>query len=173
MLRRIFMRRSTRKKPSHAGGPESEMPAVGEARAAPTRQAGSVDSSERRDPEADRLHRTGILAAIRAMHQPFVHLSTQIEVLRRNPATAVDRVEDLRQTLSNLEKGLQSLGVQFVGHPGGWEGFDPDLHQPLSSSVALEPGATVEVAFMGVEFDGKILQKALVRPAGEPESSLP
>lgn len=57
---------------------------------------------------------------------------------------------------------LEGAGLEPIGRVGEATEFDPALAEPLAAGVALSPGATVVVRFIGYRYKGEVLRKALV-----------
>ncbi|GEC08531.1 hypothetical protein SSP24_61860 [Streptomyces spinoverrucosus] len=89
---------------------------------------------------------------------PLVQLSTQAHLHRSG--TAQLRTGDVVEVGTRLLRLLRDVGVDTVGEPGAAQPFDPDLHEPLSATVAPAPGEPVLVRVVGLSCDGRIVRKA-------------
>jgi molecular chaperone GrpE (heat shock protein) len=88
---------------------------------------------------------------------PVTQLLTQAHLLEEGkPVQAKDVLLVAKRLISTLEDN----GLTIVGQVGETVSFDSNLHEPLSASTAINPGAEVVVRFAGVSYQGKVIRKA-------------
>lgn len=73
--------------------------------------------------------------------------------------------QDVLVLVKKIIKGLQENGLTLSGQIGQVVVYNPDLHAPVSNDTPLSPGKDVLIRFVGVNYKGKLLRKALVDPA--------
>jgi molecular chaperone GrpE (heat shock protein) len=88
---------------------------------------------------------------------PVTQLLTQAHLLEEGkPVQAKDVLLVAKRLISTLEDN----GLTIVSQVGETVSFDSNLHEPLSASTAINPGAEVVVRFAGVSYQGKVIRKA-------------
>jgi molecular chaperone GrpE (heat shock protein) len=88
---------------------------------------------------------------------PVTQLLTQAHLLEQGkPVQAKDVLLVAKRLISTLEDN----GLTIVSQVGETVSFDSNLHEPLSASTAISPGAEVVVRFAGVFYQGKVIRKA-------------
>jgi molecular chaperone GrpE (heat shock protein) len=97
---------------------------------------------------------------------PVAQLHTQAHLLEQGrPVPA----RDVMAVARRLVRVLEDHGLTPESSVGARVPFDPDRHEPLSAATAIRPGRPVVVRFVGMRYQGKLLRKAGVEPAGVEE----
>ena len=87
---------------------------------------------------------------------PVTQLLTQAHLLEDGkPVQAKDVLLVAKRLIGTLEDN----GLTVVGQVGETVSFDSNLHEPLSASSKVSPGAEVVVRFAGVSYQGKVIRK--------------
>ena len=73
------------------------------------------------------------------------------------------QARDLLPLLTPLDSALERLGFERIGQPGERVDFGPTRHQMAGAQPPPEPGAPVEVVFVGYLEGGEVLRKAQVK----------
>ena len=94
---------------------------------------------------------------------PVVQLLTQTHLLEVEDKPV--QAKDVLALVKRLVRTLEDNGLTLVGSVGETAPFDPNHHEPLSSSVSLEPRDRVTLRFVGVAYQGRLLRKAGVEAA--------
>ena len=88
---------------------------------------------------------------------PVTQLLTQAHLLEQGKPV---QAKDVLLVAKRLISALEDNGLTIVGQVGETVSFDSNLHEPLSASTAINPGAEVVVRFAGVSYQGKVSRKA-------------
>jgi molecular chaperone GrpE (heat shock protein) len=94
---------------------------------------------------------------------PVVQLLTQTHLLEVEDKPV--QAKDVLALVKRLVRTLEDNGLTLVGSVGATAPFDLNHHEPLSSSVSLEPGDRVTLRFVGVAYQGRLLRKVGVEAA--------
>lgn len=94
---------------------------------------------------------------------PVVQLLTQTHLLEVEDKPV--QAKDVLALVKRLVRTLEDNGLTLMGSVGATAPFDPNHHEPLSSSVSLEPGDRATLRFVGVAYQGRLLRKAGVEAA--------
>ena len=70
------------------------------------------------------------------------------------------QAKDVLLVAKRLIRTLEDNGLTIVSQVGETVSFDSNLHEPLSASSEISPGAEVVVRFAGVSYRGKVIRKA-------------
>ena len=94
---------------------------------------------------------------------PVAHLLTQAHLLERDGKPI--QAEDVLTVARRLVRVLEDHGLTLEGSMGETLPFDPNLHEPLSTEAALQPGEPVVIKFVGASYGGAVLKKSgVARP---------
>ena len=97
---------------------------------------------KRAGQEAERARESGLDSAVLPVLSVYDDLQRAIEAAEgADPASIVPGVQSV---LATLERNLENLGIDAVGHVG--ETFDPDLHEALTSLPTEEAGKADTIA---------------------------
>ena len=88
---------------------------------------------------------------------PVSQLLTQAHLLEEGKPV---QAKDVLLVAKRLIRSLEDNGLTIVGQVGETVSFDSNLHEPLSASSEVSPGAEVAVRFAGVSYQGKVIRKA-------------
>ena len=88
---------------------------------------------------------------------PVTQLLTQAHLLDEGKPV---QAKDVLLVAKRLILTLEDNGLTIVGQVGETVSFDSNLHEPLSASSEVNPGAEVVVRFTGVSYRGKVIRKA-------------
>lgn len=88
---------------------------------------------------------------------PVTQLLTQAHLLQQGKPV---QAKDVLLVAKRLIRSLEDNGLTVVGQVGETVSFDSNLHEPLSASSEVSPGAEVVVRFAGVSYRGKVIRKA-------------
>lgn len=91
---------------------------------------------------------------------PASQMMTQAELLENQNKPVQAR--DVLSVARRLVRAAERRGMQFEGCVGEQVAYDPNRHAPLNAETAPQVGQTVTIRFVGVTYQGKILQKAIV-----------
>ncbi len=111
----------------------------------------------------DEVARADVQRLLKAIATPVVQLVTlsHLNEADLNEAGATEvRTKDVLDVAMRLVRALGQEGVAMLGGIGETEPFDPDRHDPLSTSAPLRPGQPVTVRVVGLAHQGRILRKA-------------
>lgn len=100
-----------------------------------------------------------MLALFEAISVPCAQLITQQYLHAQKKSV---QVRDTLQITNRLIRELENAGLIAIGTPGQTTAYDPTLHSPLDSSIALEPGQTVTIKLVGFHCKESILLRAMV-----------
>jgi molecular chaperone GrpE (heat shock protein) len=115
-------------------------------------------------PEAERLARSEVERFAALMAVPLTQFLTQ-EHLHRTGIAEV-QVSSVIDVGLRLMRVLGGAGVEPIGTVGASEPFDPDRHDPLSTSASPDPGQQVVVRVVGLALRHQVLRKAGIEVAG-------
>jgi molecular chaperone GrpE (heat shock protein) len=96
---------------------------------------------------------------------PVAQLLTHAHLLEAEGKALQAR--DVLAVARRLVRLLEDEGLTAEGRVGAAVAFDPDRHEPLGGDFAPRPGQTVVVRLVGVSWQGRVLSRAGVGPAGE------
>ncbi len=88
---------------------------------------------------------------------PVTQLLTQTYLLEQGKPV---QAKDVLLVAKRLIRTLEDNGLTIVSQVGETFSFDSNLHEPLSASSEISPGAEVVVRFAGVSYRGKVIRKA-------------
>ena len=88
---------------------------------------------------------------------PVTQLLTQSHLLEQGKPL---QAKDVLLVSKRLIRSLEDNGLTVVSQVGETVSFDSNLHEPLSVSSEVSPGAEVVVRFAGVSYRGKVIRKA-------------
>jgi molecular chaperone GrpE (heat shock protein) len=88
---------------------------------------------------------------------PVTQLLTQAHLLEQGKPV---QAKDVLLVAKRLIRTLEDNGLTIVSQVGETVSFDSNLHEPLSASTEISPGAEVVVRFAGVSYQGKVIRKA-------------
>jgi molecular chaperone GrpE (heat shock protein) len=88
---------------------------------------------------------------------PVTQLLTQAHLLEESKPV---QAKDVLLVAKRLIRTLEDNGLTVVSQVGETVSFDSNLHEPLSASTEISPGAEVVVRFAGVSYEGKVIRKA-------------
>jgi molecular chaperone GrpE (heat shock protein) len=117
---------------------------------------------EERVTAAVRAERERLLAEAAA---PVAQLLTQAHLLEVEGKPVQAR--DVLTVARRLVRLLEDEGLTAEGRVGETVAFDPARHEPLGGDFAPQPGQPVVVRLVGMSWQGRVLRKAGVGPAGE------
>ena len=106
----------------------------------------------------DDVARADVQRLLGAIATPVAQLVT-LSHLHDASATEV-QVKDVLNVAMRLVRALGEEGLVRFGAVGETVPFDPDRHDPLSTTALLQPGQPVAVRFVGLSHAGRILRKA-------------
>jgi molecular chaperone GrpE (heat shock protein) len=92
---------------------------------------------------------------------PVAQLQTQAHLLEEGQPV---RGRDVMAVAQRLVRLLEDQGLTLEGRVGESVPYDPNRHEALSAEMALQPGRSVIVRFVGVGYRGRLLRKAGVEP---------
>jgi molecular chaperone GrpE (heat shock protein) len=128
---------------------------------------------ERLNSEIERLRRASQVASgehtaarLRALYNDLAAPVTQLHTLQ-HLVEAQDKPVQSRDILAIVQRLLSHLQEHHLvleGQIGQQTFYDPDRHHPLSAYQTPQPGQPVTIRFVGVSYQGEILQKAGVAP---------
>ncbi|WP_168801704.1 nucleotide exchange factor GrpE [Glycomyces buryatensis] len=118
--------------------------------------------------EIKRQSRESTERIVGAMAVPLTQFLMQAHL--HDSGTAEVKVDDVVEVGRRLMRVLRGAGIDQVGTIGAPEPFDPDRHDPLSTSQTPEPGRPVVVRVVGLSFQGRVLRKAGIEPHVPEES---
>jgi molecular chaperone GrpE len=111
--------------------------------------------------EAERARDSGLDSAVLPALVVFDDLKRALDAADgADPAAIIPGVQSV---LATLERGLEALGIESVGHVG--DTFDPDLHEALTSlpTDETEKSDTIaEVFQVGFQKGGRLIRPARV-----------
>jgi molecular chaperone GrpE len=111
--------------------------------------------------EAERARDSGLDSAVLPALVVFDDLKRALDAADgADPAAIVPGVQSV---LATLERSLEALGVESVGHVG--DAFDPDLHEALTSlptDEAEKSDTIAEVFQVGFQKGGRLIRPARV-----------
>jgi molecular chaperone GrpE (heat shock protein) len=111
---------------------------------------------------AIRAERAPLLAEAAA---PVAQLLTQAHLLEVEGKPVQAR--DVLAVARRLVRLLEDEGLAPEGRVGETVAFDPDRHEALGGGFAPRPGQPAVVRLVGISWQGRVLRKAGVGPAGE------
>ena len=88
---------------------------------------------------------------------PVTQLLTQAHLLEQGKPV---QAKDVLIVAKRLIRTLEDNGLTVVNQVSETVSFDSNLHEPLSASSEISPGAEVVVRFAGVSYQGKVIRKA-------------
>ncbi len=88
---------------------------------------------------------------------PVTQLLTQAHLLDEGKPV---QAKDVLLVAKRLIRTLEDNGLTIVNQVGKTVSFDSNLHESLSASTEISPGAEVVVRFAGVSYQGKVIRKA-------------
>jgi molecular chaperone GrpE (heat shock protein) len=88
---------------------------------------------------------------------PVTQLLTQSHLLEEEKPV---QAKDVLLVAKRLIRTLEDSDLTIVSQVGETVSFDSNLHEPLSASTAINPGAEVVVRFAGVSYQSKVIRKA-------------
>ena len=88
---------------------------------------------------------------------PVTQLLTQAHLLDEGKPV---QAKDMWLVAKRLIRSLGDNGLTVISQVGETVSFDSNLHEPLSASSEVSPGAEVVVRFAGVSYQGKVIRKA-------------
>ena len=88
---------------------------------------------------------------------PVTQLLTQAHLLEQGKPV---QAKDVLLVAKRLIRTLEDNGLTIVSQVGETVFFDSNIHEPLSASTEISPGAEVVVRFAGVSYQGKVIRKA-------------
>ena len=88
---------------------------------------------------------------------PVTQLLTQAHLLEEGKPV---QAKDVLLVAKRLIRTLEDSGLTLVGRVDETVSFNSNLHEPLSASSEISPGAEVVVRFAGVSYQGKVIRKA-------------
>lgn len=91
---------------------------------------------------------------------PSSQILTQADLLENQGKPVQAR--DVLTIARRMVKVLERHGVSFEGPLGKQVDYDPNLHTPLNSSSAPQPGQPVSIRFAGARYKSKIIYKSVV-----------
>jgi molecular chaperone GrpE (heat shock protein) len=106
-------------------------------------------------------------ALLAAVAVPVTQLLTQAHLVELEGRAVETR--DVLTVARRLVRALEDAGLRVEGEIGAQVPFDPDHHALLSATARPRRGEPVVVRFAGVSYAGKVLRKAGVEPASDPE----
>ena len=89
---------------------------------------------------------------------PVAHLLTQAYLLERDGKPI--QAQDVLTVARRLVRVLEDHGLTLEGSVGETLPFDPNLHEPLSTEAALQPGEPVVIKFVGASYGSTVLRKS-------------
>ena len=111
---------------------------------------------------ADASREAAVQARLLAVFTDLASSAAQF-LLQLDLADKPNRSLQIRDTLAvarNILRTLQNHGLEISEPSGTAAGFDPALHEPLSSMDILQPGQPVRVRLPGLSYRGQRLRKA-------------
>ena len=88
---------------------------------------------------------------------PVTQLLTQAHLLEQGKPV---QAKDVLLVAKRLIRTLEDNGLTIVSQVGETVFFDSNIHEPLSASTEISPGAEVVVRFAGVSYQGKVIRKS-------------
>ena len=119
--------------------------------------------------EATERGRAEVGQLVDSMGASLVQLMTQAQ-LHRNGTVQV-RVDDVVAVGTRLMRSLRAAGVDTLGELGEEVAFDPDRHDPLSTTGAPEAGVPVRIRVVGLSYQDRVLRRAGVEPVAADRDS--
>lgn len=116
------------------------------------------------EEQAQQRERAAVERLTTAIGTPVVQLAVQAH-LHAGRAAGV-QAGDVIDVANRLLRALRSEGVEPIGAMGESVPYDPDRHDPLSTSEAPRAGQPVAVRMVGLSCLGKVVRKAGVEIEG-------
>jgi molecular chaperone GrpE (heat shock protein) len=90
---------------------------------------------------------------------PVAQLRMQQQLVNSGKEVSGRSIMALASQVADL---LERTGLEPIGETGQEIHFDPQTAEPLAADVIFSPGQTVVIRFIGYQYQGRIIRRALV-----------
>ena len=129
----------------------------------------SAQIDERLNTQTQKLLAELAAPAAQLLTQIYLDGLAQAQPAGAEQAGKAPRAQDVLAVARRMLRILQNYGLSPEEQPGEISAFDPDRHIPLNAEHTLQPGQAVKIQFCGFSYQGRLIHKAGVSPAGDPQ----
>jgi molecular chaperone GrpE (heat shock protein) len=117
---------------------------------------------QKEDSRLETVRQGEIENMLSQLASPISQLLTQTYLVEQEGKEV--EAQDILTVTKRLIRTLETQGLTITSSVGEQVSFDPNYHQPLSSTIEISPGTPVTVKMPALAHQQKLLKKALVEP---------